>query len=271
MQTNHSIQSSRKAVSGFSIIELMVSLVIASFVILAVVGIYSGSRENYTTQDEVSKLNENVRIGMGILDRSMRQGNYKRIPITRDQNLLLVQAFSFTPVSGIAGAGTASDEIEIIYSGNSAPGTPGVPVIGPADGTIVDCVGQPISAANVSRNHFSVQMVGTTPWFGCARPNDPTITAFVPLIPDVEAFKVTYGTYSDESRTALNFTPWSGAIDPMRVVAVRLFLMFRSSAEVGAAPSSRTYQLSDQTYGPFNDRFLRTVIERTIVIRSTAM
>ena len=51
---------------GFSIVELMVSLALSSFVILAVVGIYSGSRESYTAQDEISRLHENVRIGVGL-------------------------------------------------------------------------------------------------------------------------------------------------------------------------------------------------------------
>ena len=259
--------------AGFSIIELMVSLVIASFVILAVVGIYGTSREAYTSQDEVSKLHENIRIGMGLIERTMRQGNYKRIPITRDQNLLLVQAFSFAPVDGADGTATtpgSNDVLEMRYNGNSR--YPPLPApADAADGTIVDCAGQSIAGDERANNRFRVQLVAGRPWFGCERPGHPTGSAFIPMIPDVEGFEVLYGIYSDESRTASNFVPWSAAIDPMRVVSVRLHLLFRSGTEVAAAPSSRTYPLAERTYGPFTDRFLRTAVETTIVIRSSAM
>ncbi len=251
---------------GFSIVELMVSLALSSFVILAVVGIYSGSRESYTAQDEISRLHENVRIGVGLIERTLRQGNYKRIPITRDQNLLLVQAFSFAPVAGVEGGGAASDTLEMVYNGNDQPTVPPS-----ADGTIVDCVGEPVPADTQSRNRFTIQAIDGRPWLGCARPNHPTNTAFIPLIPDVEAMQVLYGTYSDESRTASNFVPWSAAIDPMRVVAIRLHLLFRSNEQIAPAPSAKPYVLAGETYGPYTDHFVRTTVETTVVIRSAAM
>ncbi|MGE0310381.1 MAG: PilW family protein [Lautropia sp.] len=256
----------RACSSGFSIVELMVSLALSSFVILAVVGIYSGSRESYSTQDEISRLHENVRIGVGLIERTLRQGNYKRIPILRDQNLVLVQAFSFAPVAGTDGGGAASDTLELVYNGNDQPTVPPS-----ADGTIVDCVGEAVGADVQSRNRFSIQSIAGRPWLGCTRPNHPTNTAFVPLIPDVEAMQVLYGTYSDESRTASNFVPWSAAIDPMRVVAIRLHLLFRSSEPIAPAPSNKVYTLAGEAYGPYTDRFVRTTVETTVVIRSAAM
>ena len=112
--------ASRHAQRGFSIIELMISLVLSSLVILAVVGIYSGSRETYTTQDEVGRLHENMRIGSSIVERTIRQGSYKRFPAPRDQNPMLVAAFSFTAVAGADGASTTpgdSDTVEISFNG----------------------------------------------------------------------------------------------------------------------------------------------------------
>ena len=63
-------------------------VVLASLVILAVMGLYTGSRESYVTQDEVGRLQENMRIGNSIVERTIRQGNYKRFPALPAGNYL---------------------------------------------------------------------------------------------------------------------------------------------------------------------------------------
>lgn len=260
--------------SGFSLVELLVSMAISGFVILAVVGIYSNSRDTYTHQDELSRLYENIRIGTSLVERTLRQGNYKRIPMMRDQNVELVRAFSFAPIDGTDGGSTAvgdSDTLQVVFNGNTRFPVP-APPISPADGAIVDCAGDPVAAEDTSINRFKVVVQADgRPWLGCWRPNHPTTPGFVPLIPDVEAMEVLYGVYSDESRTATNYVPWSATVDPMRVVALRLHLLFRSGAEMSPSASTATYLLGERTYGPFSDRFMRTAVETTVVVRSSAM
>ena len=83
--------------------------------------------------------------------------------------------------------------------------------------------------------------------------------------------EIVYGVYADETRTVaivhqLERGDRSGA--GRRLAPV---LLFRSAAEVAPATSATTYPLAERTYGPFNDRFLRTQVESTIVIRSMAM
>ena len=251
---------------GFSIIELLISLVLSSMVILAVVGLYSGSRESYTTQDEVGRLHENMRIGNSIIERTIRQGNYKRFPAPRDQNPMLVAAFSFVPVTGANGGSTApgnSDMVEISFNGSTDQAT------GVADGVVVDCLGASVAATMQSRNRFQVRVDAEgRPWLNCSIDSG---TSWTPLIPDVEAMEVLYGIYSSENRSVTNFVSWGAVTDPARVVAVKIHLLYRSNAEVGVAASTQTYPMAEQTYGPFADRFLRSVTESTIVIRSVAL
>lgn len=253
---------------GFSMVELMVALLLTAFVILVVVALYQNSRETHAHQAELSRLQENVRIGMGLVERTIRQGNYKRIPAARDQNPLLVEAFSFQQVQGGDGGADGNDWVQISFNGSSRfPADPD----DPADGAIVDCLGRPMPAGTPVHNRFAI----TTdeqgrPWLGCARPGSAA-PASVDLIPDVEAMDVLYGIYADESRTVTNFVPWSSSIEPSRVVAIRVALLFRSSEETAPAPSATTYQVGARTLGPFDDRYLRTSVESTIVIRSTAM
>jgi type IV pilus assembly protein PilW len=252
--------------SGFSVIELLISMVLASLVILAVMGLYTGSRESYTTQDEVGRLQENMRIGNSIIERTIRQGNYKRFPAPRDQNPMLVAAFSFVPVQGSNGTGTApgaSDMVEVRFNG-STDVTAGAP-----DGVVVDCLGVSVGADVQSNNRFMVRVDGEgRPWLNCSTDGG---TTWVPLIPDVEAMEVLYGVFTSENRSVTNFVPWDAVTDPARVVAIKVHLLYRSGAEAAVVPSTQTYQLAERTYGPFTDRFLRSATESTIVIRSVAL
>ncbi len=252
--------------AGFSVIELLISMVLASLVILAVMGLYTGSRESYVTQDEVGRLQENMRIGNSIVERTIRQGNYKRFPAPRDQNPMLVAAFSFVPVAGADGTGTtpgSSDMVEIRFNGSTDPAAAA------ADGVVVDCLGASVLASDVSRNRFLVRVDGEgRPWLNCSTDGGATWT---PLIPDVEAMEVLYGVFSSENRSVTNFVQWSAVTDPARVVAIKVHLLYRSNAEAAVVPSTQTYQLAERSYGPFADRFLRSATESTVVIRSVAL
>lgn len=252
--------------AGFSIIELLISMLISSLVVLAVVGIYGGSRETYSTQDEVGRVHENMRIGNAIIERTLRQGNHKRFPTARDQNAMLVAAFSFVPVTGADGTGLApgtSDMVQITYNGSTNP------VSGLADGLVVDCLGGLVTSAAQSSNRFQVRVEADgRPWLECSIDNGTTWT---PLIADVEAMEVLYGIFTSENRSVTSFVPWTSVTDPLRVVALKVHLLYRSSAEVAATPSAQTYTLAERVYGPFPDRFLRSVSESTIVIRSVAL
>ncbi|MBA3478576.1 MAG: PilW family protein [Lautropia sp.] len=252
--------------TGFSLIELLISMLLSSLVILAVVGVYTGSRENYTTQDEVGRLQENMRIGSGIIERTFRQGNYKRFPAPRDQNPMLIAAFSFVPLAGADGTGTSpgnSDMIEVRFNGSTdfATATP--------DGVVVDCMGAPVASTVQANNRFMVRVdAGGRPWLNCS--TDGGIS-WTPLIPDVEAMEVLYGLYTSENRSVSSFVTWNAVTDPTRVVAVKIHMLYRSNAEAGMAPSTQTYPLAERTYGPFSDRFLRNATESTIVLRSVAL
>ncbi|MGE0803060.1 MAG: PilW family protein [Lautropia sp.] len=250
---------------GFSLVELMVSLVLASLVILGVIGVYSSSRETFVTQDDLGRMQESMRIGNGIVERTLRQGSFRQIPLQRDQNPLLLAAFGFVPVTGIEGAGTTigqSDTVEIVYNGSTDPAT------ATADGGIVDCLGASVAGNVQSRNRFQVRVDAGRPWLACSTDGGATWTN---LVPDVEAMEVQYGIYSSENRSVTNYVTWSNVADPLRVVALRVHLLYRSATEVGVAQSPRTYQLGEQLYGPFPDRFLRSASEATIVIRSVAL
>ena len=253
---------------GFSMIELMIALLLSTFVVMVVVALYLNSRESQAHQEAMGRLQENIRIGVGLIERTIRQANYKQIPAARDQNPLLIEAFSFQQLQGHDGGDDGSDWLQVTYNGSSRyPANPA----DPADGAIVDCLGQPVPATATMNNRFQITTAADgRRWLSCARPGSASPDS-VELIPDVEALEVLYGIYADESRTVTNFSPWNASLEPSRVVAIRVALLFRSGEPIAPAPSSASYQLGGKTYGPFDDRFIRIPAESTIVIRSTAM
>jgi len=61
---------------GFSLIELMVSLVIGLLLVVGVLQAFVGSKQTYTMQSGLAKLQENGRFAMSFLARDLRQAGY---------------------------------------------------------------------------------------------------------------------------------------------------------------------------------------------------
>lgn len=64
---------SRNAVAGFSLIELMISLVLGLLVIAAAAGIYLSNRETYRATDNLGVVQENIRTAFELMARDIRE------------------------------------------------------------------------------------------------------------------------------------------------------------------------------------------------------
>ena len=61
---------------GFTLVELMVTLVIAFIITGAAYAAYVVQQKNYTTQEQVAEIQQNLRIGVDIMSREMRMAGY---------------------------------------------------------------------------------------------------------------------------------------------------------------------------------------------------
>ena len=61
---------------GFTLIELMISLVIAGFLITAMYSVYSLQERSYTVQDQVSEMQQKIRAAMDMMSREIRMAGY---------------------------------------------------------------------------------------------------------------------------------------------------------------------------------------------------
>ena len=65
-----------KSSRGFSLVELMVAITVSLILLNGVMQIFTGSKENYAIQEELSRLQENGRFAMDVLTREMRMAGY---------------------------------------------------------------------------------------------------------------------------------------------------------------------------------------------------
>ena len=61
---------------GFSLVELMVALTIGSFLIIGAVTVYVQSRNSYTVNETVARLQENARFALSTIEPDIRLANY---------------------------------------------------------------------------------------------------------------------------------------------------------------------------------------------------
>jgi len=62
--------------SGFTIVELMISMFIGMVVIVAVYSAYIIQQRSYVTQDQVVEMQQNIRAGLDIMTREIRMAGY---------------------------------------------------------------------------------------------------------------------------------------------------------------------------------------------------
>jgi prepilin-type N-terminal cleavage/methylation domain-containing protein len=287
-----STQEHMKNHKGFSLVELLVALAIGFVVILGVSGIFVNSRQNYSAQDESSKFQENIRLASELVSRTLKHAGHRAPSLTDastdteaaplNRTSKIVEGVSST--EGLATTVGSQDTVTVRYQGNGL-----VTQAGAAAGVITDCLGSSVGTVRIAPdiyapivfNTFAVQQVNGRPWLVCSTGirsttvgSDPVVAA-VPLIPDVEGIEVLYGIFENPATgadpspgTVSRYARSSDNPPRERISAIRVFLLMRSEADVSPITDTQTYTLAEKTYGPFNDRRVRRVVEISAALRN---
>lgn len=75
-----------RRLSGFSLIELMIALLIGSLLMSGVFNILVGAKQAYRVQDELSRTQENARFAADFIARDLRTWDY---PVRRPRGFIL--------------------------------------------------------------------------------------------------------------------------------------------------------------------------------------
>jgi type IV pilus assembly protein PilW len=123
---------------GYSLIELLVAMVLAVFLLAGLFTIFQGTRHTSTEQTELAQLQDEERLAMTILNDVIQQAGYYPSPATNSQTAALLPTTTGSPtfvagqgISGIdfSAATPVTDSLVVRYATN------------PGDG-VLNCVGQ---------------------------------------------------------------------------------------------------------------------------------
>lgn len=269
---------------GFTIVEFMVAVAIGLLISMVIGQVFVGSRQSFNSQDDAARMQEAMRYASQILTRNIRLSGYRN-NTGLDPNGIFPKATTpaITGANNVATAGlpfgtnpvvpTAAspvvvpDTITVRYQG-SGSGTA-------ADGTIVDCIGNSIDYGVMASNTFGIRAVtkpdGTlSSSLFCSTDDGTTWPAANELIADVDNMQILYGVDTDNDGAANAYVRITDVADIDTIVAVRVWLLMRSSTASNINIASATYSLAGVNY-TYNDRFVRRVFSTTINLRNRTL
>ncbi len=220
---------------GFSLIELLVSMVIMLVVSGAVLALYSASRQTVRTQSGVSRMNERFNLLSTVVARDVRHSGHAGCPVTSDNRVARVDSLEASGATATPVVAYNTNIRLLNYGHSDAPsnaksGSPVLELTTAADG------GVHLASATTTRftNTTPILLRGNP---GIAQPS-LTVKPMV-LISDcqqmdhVEVVALNTNPWSIQTKSPLGWNPSSDA----RVSAVVKIQYY--AATVAATPTSR--------------------------------
>ncbi|KXJ31408.1 hypothetical protein AX284_03480 [Pseudomonas sp. HUK17] len=127
---------------GLSLIEMMISLMLSTFLILAVTQLYLGNKRHYLYQEGQVENGDNGRLALLLLDQQLAKAGFRANPVVKTT---LTEAFPSLDGTNGCPAFAAGQTIQLTTDANQS----GIcfRYQGAAKGTDVDCLGNKIAAA----------------------------------------------------------------------------------------------------------------------------
>jgi len=240
--------------AGFSLVEMMISMVIGLVLVAGAYRLFIGSTTTYKQQDDLSRLQENVRLATQVLAQDIRLAGYPRFAMNG-------APFAGTPVtatnnpSALPCTTGCSDTIAVSYTN---------------------------SAGNLTTVTFSI--VGSVLQRNETAPVPPMVSG--PVVDGVENMQVLYGMDTDPTDQMQSVdVPYQDTLaGGGQVIAVQVRLLMRTTNEIPeAALDTACYDvdglattpaaavapcLAGQEFNPVDDRRLRRIFTTTITLRN---
>jgi type IV pilus assembly protein PilW len=219
--------------NGFTLVELMVTLVVSSIVMAAIYSVYTVQQRTSTAQEQVVEMQQNVRAALSMMESEIRMAGYN-------------------PRNTASGTGiTTANATQLIF------------------GFVADTDGMNNSSTNATIDE--IDEVETVEYYLYDAYGDgdmdigrrtPTNTQAIAENFDGLEF---YYTLKDGSQA---LTP----TNLEEIAAVRVSLLVRANRPDPSFTDSATYtRASGATWGPFNDNFRRSLLITTIQCRNWSL
>lgn len=161
---------------GFTIIEILVALVISLILLMGVINIFLASKQSYTLQNGVSRMQENARYALDIMADSITRAGRDLTPTTN------VLPFSTATADG---GGNASDTIAVQYA------------------NATDCLGNDTSLNPAPTTGIAVDVFAiSAPPNSASNPNPALTCNGTTIVDGVESMQILYGLDQEKSPLA---------------------------------------------------------------------
>lgn len=242
---------------GFTLVEIMIALLIGVFLLGGVMGVFLNTKQTYSVQEALSRLQENGRFAMDFLAKDIRMADYRVCQTPTPPSFpppSLINVGLDTAITGTEGAADATnrakdspDTITVRWSEQSCSCLHPTPI----------CVPD----VDVAPNRFYDITAGSLQ------------VANQDLIEGVENMQIVYGVDTDAtpdgvanyyvSGTDANFP---AATDWAKVVSIRVSLLLQT-VEDNIASEPLPYTYNGATFTP-DDRRIRRVYTSTFALRN---
>lgn len=229
--------------SGFTLIEVLVTLLISSIIIGSIFTVYSVQQKSYTASDQTAGLQQNLRAAILIMTKEIREAgcdptgyahsgfvaaNVGQLEFTRD--------IAGHAVSTNQSDGDTDDANEDIIFGFS-----------PADDT----------------DSNGIVDGGDADWRAVADLKRDSGAGFQPIAERMAAIEFNYILEDDTTTTS------PAASELKKIKAVQISLLTKASSPDSKLSNLTTYTTaSGATWGPFNDNYRRRFVSTTVYCRN---
>lgn len=281
--------SARITQQGLTLVELMVSLVLASLITLAAAALYSVSIASFRTVDAGQELQDTGRFALEIIAQAVRQAGYQNypegyglrwtdtyntnaslFPTVRGANNAKVSSVTNVDDDGTHGNGgyNNSDTLALRFHGSSKTEDRTK-----ADGSMIDCQGvaqtAPLLAndlSDIAISLFWVKVDSTgEPALQCISRGNPETASTrnpQPIIKGVETFQVMYGIDTNADSMPEKWVSANTVTDWTQVSAIRVGFVLR--AEPGSSQGASATADENKFY-PLGKEFTGTNTEAGLV------
>lgn len=227
-----------------TIVELLVAVTISLLIVIVIAQLFLGSRQTFSTTDDVSRMQENIRFTQQLLIRTIHLAGYKSQP-----NSITNTVFNTTPALSIhAGEGEVAntETFTVRYQGARGDTT--------ADGSVVDCLGVRIDAGVMAYSTFSIRpgQNGRNALF-CSNQADRSNPR--EIVANVNNMQLRFGEDTDGDLAVNHYVAFSGVANMSNVLSMRVALLFETPTAVSKTTVSddatRKYDLNGVLVGPF--------------------
>lgn len=238
--------------SGFTVIEVLVAMVISMILLIGVINIFNAGKQSYTLQNGVARLQENARYALEIMAQSISRAGLNN---SSTDNL-----DPFVINSTSEGGTNVSDTIAVTYA------------------SATNCLGN--ATGGVAIDRFAIR-AATATVAAALTCND------IAIVEGIESMQILYGqddtNHAESTEVAQRmagiadrYLPFnkdtlllSDESDEGGITSVRIALLASTVNDVNTELDTNEYYLLNAAkLGPFNDRQIRRIFTRTILLRN---